>query len=193
LPFSIQVSGPRACFARPEFRTDCISYDVITPLAARRILEAIYWRRDMRWHIARIVVLLPIQFDCFPSNSELAKEGATVQRQVLSDVAYRIDAHFQLLDSANSNAAQHTQMFLRALRQRRFYQRPFLGLPEYAAEVRAVEDGETLVSSYAASESAQDLGWMTHDFWSGELSFFRATMNRGVINVPPGGSQELAR
>ena len=64
----ILAKGPRACFTRPEMKSERVSYDCITPSAARGLIEAVYWKPAIRWHIDRIHVLNEIRFDTFRRN-----------------------------------------------------------------------------------------------------------------------------
>jgi len=118
----LHIWGERACFTRPEMKVERVSYDVITPSAARGILEAIHWKPAIRWAVDRIHVLRPIRFESIrrnevgnklsPTNVRKAmKAGSTAglatyvdeERQqrastVLRDVAYVIEAHFELTE-----------------------------------------------------------------------------------------------
>ena len=117
----LHISGEFACFTRPEMNVERVSYDVITPSAARGILEAIYWKPQMRWVIDRIHVLKPIRFTNIRRNEVGTKAGAPTaaamkgervatagiiiedarqQRAatLLTNVAYVIEAHFDILD-----------------------------------------------------------------------------------------------
>lgn len=117
----LHISGDFACFTRPEMKVERVSYDVITPSAARGILEAIYWKPQIRWVIDRIHVLKPIRFTNIRRNevgskaskpSAAAMNGESVpaigiivedERQQrasthLQNVSYVIDAHFDILD-----------------------------------------------------------------------------------------------
>lgn len=124
MPYGIRLlaRGAFACFTRPEMKVERVSYDVITPSAARGLLEAIYWKPQIRWVIDRIHVLAPIQFTNIRRNEvaskiplgnlrKAMKEGGTLalyvddsnERQqraglVLRDVCYGIEAHFEILD-----------------------------------------------------------------------------------------------
>src|SRR6266581_8225989 len=112
--FRVRVTGPWACFTRPELRAERVSYEVMTPSAARGILEAILWKPAIRWHVERIHVLAPIRFGAVMRNevSEKLKIGGAVgsffadekreQRNalLLREVDYIIEAHFRLTGSA---------------------------------------------------------------------------------------------
>ena len=123
----LHVWGERACFTRPEMKVERVSYDVITPSAARGILEAIHWKPAIRWHVDRIHLLKPIRFQSIRRNEVGAKASAAnaasamkrgtteglgivvdENRQqraalVLIDVAYVIEAHFSLTSKAGPN------------------------------------------------------------------------------------------
>ena len=117
----LEVWGSYACFTRPEMKVERVSYDVITPSAARSILEAIYWKPQIRWHVRRLHVLAPIQFTNIRRNEVASKISARTaatamkagsgnlglnieeDRQqraalVLKDVRYGIEADFEVLD-----------------------------------------------------------------------------------------------
>ncbi len=117
----LHISGDFACFTRPEMKVERVSYDVITPSAARGILEAIYWKPQIRWVIDRIHVLKTIRFTNIRRNEVGSKASAPTaaamngesvspigtliedERQqraatLLRDVAYVIEAHLEILD-----------------------------------------------------------------------------------------------
>src|SRR5712671_2712025 len=70
MPYGVRlhVSGERACFTKPETKVERVSYDVMTPSAARGILEAIHWKPSIRWVVERIHVLKPIRFESIRRN-----------------------------------------------------------------------------------------------------------------------------
>src|SRR3954452_2493341 len=137
----LHVWGGRACFTRPEMKVERVSYDVMTPSAARGILDAIHWKPAIRWAVDRIHVLKPIRFQSFRRNEVGAKistalveramrAGSTaglglaaddlrqrVQRAttLLVDVGYVIEAHFEPTDKAGpeDTPAKHISMFNR--------------------------------------------------------------------------------
>lgn len=208
MSFRLHVSGQFACFPRPEIVDDRVSYDAITPIAARRIFEAVYWRREIRWEIEAIHVLKPIRFGCVTQDGVLPLDPGgdstcTIQpgqeqrarRVVLLDPAYAIEAHFELT-SEDGNPAQHAKMFARAVRQKRYFREPYLGLREYSAQLTLLEEGKPPSASICEENMrCRDLGWMIHDLSraDGSLRFFRPNMVQGRISVPPSGSAELFR
>jgi len=219
----LHVWGERACFTRPELKVERVSYDVITPSAARGILEAVHWKPAIRWHIDRIHVLRPIRFQSFRRNEVGAKASAAnaasamkrgdtnglglivdenrQQRATLAlvDVAYVIEAHFTMTDRAGpeDSAAKHISMFNRRAEQGQCFHRPCLGTREFDAEFALLPDGAPLpVYDPPLVKRDVDFGWMLHDidFAHGNTSrFFRAVMEDGVIDVNACLEQGAAR
>lgn len=203
----LKVWGDYACFTRPEMKVERVSYDVMTPSAARGILEAIYWKPAICWKIDRIHVLNPIRFDNIRRNEVLGKipagnvksalkggevslyQDATedrVQRAslVLRDVCYCIEAHFELTDKAGSEdtVEKHYNIALRRLRKGQCFHHPYFGCREFPVQFECIE-GEIPVSCYRGN---QDLGVMLYDIdFADEMKaiFFRASMIDGVIDV----------
>ena len=209
----LHVWGERACFTRPEMKVERVSYDVMTPSAARGILEAVHWKPAIRWVIDRIHVLKPIRFQSFRRNEVGAKisesnarsamrAGSTVglglivdeNRQqrattLLVDVAYVIEAHFELTEKAGpeDTAAKHASMFNRRAASGQCFHRPCLGTREFAADFALSEEAAPLPLSHLPEDQRnRDLGWMLHDidFSNGNTSrFFRARLKDGVLDV----------
>ncbi|MEO5375363.1 MAG: type I-C CRISPR-associated protein Cas5c [Alphaproteobacteria bacterium] len=195
----LRVGGPRACFTRPEMKAERVSYDVITPSAARGILEAIHWKPAIRWVIDRIHVLAPIRFDAIRRNEVGAKmsdarpylvvEDERQQRTTLflADVDYLIEAHFDLVRAgADDSEGKHLEMFRRRARAGQCFHQPCLGVREFPARFELCEDDPPRPHPDLTGE--RDLGWMLHDidFAAGrQPRFFQAVMRDGVIEVPP--------
>lgn len=210
----LHVWGERACFTRPEMKVERVSYDVMTPSAARGILEAIHWKPAIRWHVDRIHVLKPIRFESIRRNevgsklspssvAKAMKAGSTAglatyvdeDRQqraatVLRHVGYVIEAHFDLTDraGADDSVGKHLDIFNRRARKGQCFHTPCLGVREFPAHFRLLENGDSLPEADPQLEPDKDLGWMLHDidFADGMTPrFFRARMERGVVAVPP--------
>ena len=206
------VTGEWACFTRPEMKVERVSYDVMTPSAARGILEAIHWKPAIVWVIDRIHVLRPIRFQSFRRNevgakisarnvSTAMKAGSVAglglvvedERQqraatLLRDVAYVIEAHFELTDKAGDDTgAKHLAMFNRRAEAGQCFHRPCLGTREFPAEFEWLASGAPLpASTLPPDQQERDLGWMLHDidFAAGRTSrFFRARLAGGVLDV----------
>ncbi len=198
----LKVWGDYACFTRPEMKVERVSYDVITPSAARGILEAIYWKPAIRWVVDSIQVLKPIRFDNIRRNEvgcvmSPRADGLFVEEQrqqraalVLRDVAYVIEAHFEFAGDEDNNPAKHKEMFERRARKGQCFHHPYLGCREFPASFELIE------TQPPASElfGERDLGWMLHDLDFAnnmEARFFRATMRNGVIEVPSFAGEEV--
>lgn len=210
----LKVWGERACFTRPEMKVERVSYDVITPSAARGILEAIHWKPAIRWVVDRIHVLKPIRFESLRRNevggklsaasiSKAMKAGRTddlvslieddrQQRAttLLRDVAYVIEAHFELTDKAGADDSigKHLDIFNRRARKGQYFHAPCLGVREFPANFQLLEAEQDIPNADASLPGERDLGWMLHDidFAHGMTPhFFRARMKDGVIEVPP--------
>ncbi|HEY5048413.1 MAG TPA: type I-C CRISPR-associated protein Cas5c [Rhizomicrobium sp.] len=188
----LRVWGDRACFTRPEMKVERVSYDVMTPSAARGILEAIHWKPAIVWVVDRIHVLKPIRFQSFRRNEVGAKIGTTnvaramragtttglgldvsdqKNRQqraatLLVDIDYVIEAHFDLTDNAKDDdtPAKHVSMFNRRAESGQCFHRPCLGTREFAANFALIPEGAPLPeSSLPSDQRERDLGWMLHD------------------------------
>ena len=209
----LRVWGERACFTRPEMKVERVSYDVLTPSAARGILEAVHWKPAIRWVVDRIHVLKPIRFQSFRRNEVGArmsadkaksamKSGSTADlglavednRQqraatLLVDVDYVIEAHFELTDKAKDDdtPAKHISMFNRRAESGQCFHRPCLGTREFAADFALIPEGVGLPpSALPPDQRGRDLGWMLHDidFENDRTSrFFRARLEDGVLDV----------
>ena len=211
----LHVWGDYACFTRPEMKVERVSYDVITPSAARGILEAVYWKPQIRWVVDRLTVLKPVRFTSLRRNEVSRKvavrsiedamagnglgiddEGVRQQRAtlLLRDVGYLIEAHFDIV-SGEHNEGKHLEMFNRRARAGQCFTRPCLGCREFAADFALVEPGAVGPAVDPALAGDRDLGWMLHDidFADGRTPrFFRATMADGVILVPPMAKEAAA-
>lgn len=209
----LHVWGERACFTRPEMKVERVSYDVMTPSAARGILEAIHWKPAIRWVVDAIHVLRPIRFQSFRRNEVGAKASAATagtamragsteglgiavednrqQRATLflTDAAYVIEAHFELTAKAGpeDSEAKHLSMFNRRAAAGQCFHRPCLGTRECVADFALIEPGAPLPqSTLPADQRERDLGWMLHDidFANGNTShFFHARLTGGVLDV----------
>ncbi len=217
----LHIWGERACFTRPEMKVERVSYDVITPSAARGILEAIHWKPAIRWEIDRIHVLSPIRFESIKRNEVGSKIGlgnikkamnaqstqdlynaADEDRQqraatVLRDVVYVIEAHFVLTTKASSedNEGKHLDQFKRRARKGQCFHQPCMGTREFPAHFVLLDEGDAWpLCELSDADKNRDLGWMLHDidFAAGNTPrFFRAELKDGVVEVPPFQSEEV--
>ena len=212
----IKVWGDLACFTRPEMKVERVSYDVLTPSAARGILEAIYWKPAIRWVIRSIQVLRPIQFTNIRRNelggvgpsdrtlrAFLSGEKTTALAQVIEDdrqqraatllkeVAYLINAHYVVVDGSDS-PQKHYEMFRRRAIKGQYFHHPYLGCREFVADYQWHEGPAPSIDESLLGK--RDLGFMLHDidFDHGmEPRFFRAEMNDGLIEIPDFHSQQV--
>ncbi|MDD3504910.1 MAG: type I-C CRISPR-associated protein Cas5c, partial [Eubacteriales bacterium] len=152
----VEVWGEYACFSRPELKVERVSYEVITPSAARGILEAVCWKPAIKWIIDEIKVCNPIKFENIRRNEVNSKASAKkdfiaanndrAQRAslILKNVRYVITAHFEMTDRAEErdNEAKFTEMIKRRLRNGQYFHKPYLGVREFPAEIRLIENGK---------------------------------------------------
>ncbi|GIQ67877.1 type I-C CRISPR-associated protein Cas5 [Xylanibacillus composti] len=211
----LRVWGDYACFTRPEMKVERVSYDVITPSAARGILEALHWKPAIRWVVDRIHVMKPIMFDnvrrneveskASPKKTAIYTSLETQQRAatILKNVEYIIEAHFEMTENRGEEDTpeKHYNIAMRRARQGQCFHRPYFGTREFPVNFELVEDEDLqgFVSYYR--DTSQDLGYMLYDQKyelddKGEVKrvtpyFFRAQMVDGVIAVP--SPQEVMR
>jgi CRISPR-associated protein Cas5d len=192
-------------------KVERVSYDVMTPSAARGVVEAIYWKPEIRWHIDRITVLKPIQFTSVRRNEVRGKIGAGAAKAIkdgvgdlafyvddgdnrqqratlmLRDVGYLIEAHIEILGGPD-NIAKHLDQFNRRARKGSCFTRPYLGCREFAASFELIEADADIPSVDTSLSGERDLGWMLHDIdfsnpKDKHAKFFHAVMRDGLIDV----------
>ncbi len=187
-------------------KVERVSYDVMTPSAARGILEAIYWKPQIRWVVDQIHVLNPIRFtnlrrnevaskipvgnirkamkgDTSPLGTYVEEDRQQRAAMILRDVAYAIVAHFEILDP-DEKWQKHFEMLKRRAVKGQYFHHPYFGCREFPADYEWI-DGDVPASSL---DGERDLGFMLHDLdYDNDMSprFFRAAMTNGVIEVPP--------
>ncbi len=211
LGVKVKVWGNYALFSRPEMKVERCTYDVITPSAARGILEAIYWHPGMKWVVDQIYVNRPISFTSIRRNEVKSKISANnvlpiyngavkplylstkadiVQRAslILRDVEYVISAHFDMTERANAsdNPGKFKDIIMRRLRRGECYHTPYFGCREFPVNFCLCED-EEIHTAYQGEEE-RDLGFMLYDMdytdpGNIQPMFFRAIMRRGVIDL----------
>jgi len=181
-PIALRIWGEYACFTRPENKVERLSYDVITPSAARGVLEAIYWKPAVRWVVARIHVYQEPRFTNLRRNEVANKASAALAAQamkgsskaplalyadedrqqraatILVAVEYIVEARFELLDDGDP-VAKHYNMFKRRAEQGQCFHRPYLGTREFPCWFQWVE-GPIPASPLMGK---RDLGLMLHD------------------------------
>ena len=198
--FRVRARGPLACFTRPENKVERVSYEVMTPSAARGVMEAIFWKPAMRWHIHEIAVLAPVRWMSFSRNEvttravlgklDYAADEDRAQRNTvaLRDVDYVITASLSVVPERAGERDNHRkfeEMFSRRLERGQYFQAPYLGCREFSARVEPAP--EDLQPTSAVNRA---LGMMFYDFdyASGDRArplFFDAVLRDGVLHVPP--------
>lgn len=215
-----EVWGGYALFSRPEMKVERVSYDVMTPSAARGLLESIYWHPGLLWVIDRIRVCSPIRFTNIRRNEVKSTVNARAVRtvmergqgelylstsediqqraaMVLRDVRYVIEAHFEMTEHAapGDNPGKFQDIMRRRLEKGQFYSCPYLGTREFPASFRIPAE---IPPCPEELRGTRDLGWMLLDMDYSDPSnitpeFFRAVMTDGVIEVPPRGRKGAVR
>jgi len=218
MPISLETWGDYACFTRPEMKTERVSYDVMTPSAARGLLESVYWHPGMRWVIDRIHVCAPIRFTNLRRNEVKstinARSVKTVMERgkgelylitsqdiqqraalLLRDVRYVIDAHFDLTDqaSASDTTGKFQDIIKRRIKRGQTYHQPCFGCREFPAQFKTREAPPPCPEEL---KGVHDLGYMLWDLDYSDPEnitplFFRATLRDGVLEIPTRDSREV--
>ena len=207
--FCLEVSGDFACFTRPEMKVERVSYEVMTPSAARAVFESILWKPQIRWRVQCIEVLRPIRWMNLRRNEVKSKvlmpsavramqsgsgqlgidiEDDHTQRAslLLRDVAYRIHADLELTERSTDPLIKYAEMFARRARKGQCVNQPYLGCREFAAEFVLVESD---TPQPPPIDETRSLGWMLHDLDFSNPSdpqprFFDAKLESGRVQVP---------
>lgn len=220
-PFKWKSGGDYACFSRLELKAERVSYDAITPSAARGLIEAVYWHPGLQWSIDRIRVCSPIRFTnvrrnevkskVLASNARVAMQDAArplmlytsddiIQRaaMILTNVHYVIEVHFDILPdraAPGGNAGKFQDIVKRRLEKGQCYHQPCFGTREFPANFKLCKEPPPCPGELRGEP---DLGWMLYDLdykdpENIQSMFFRSVMRDGVIEVPPRDSQEVRR
>lgn len=204
-PLAVKISGELACFTRPEMKVERVSYPVMTPTAAKGILESIFWKPEFRWQVDEVQVLNPIRYASITRNEinqrqtldrarEWQKSGGgfaatekenRAQRHTLAlrDVAYVIKAQAVMKDES-SEPAKYRDQFRRRVNSGRCFAIPYLGCREFSAKFEAPDGTETPIGT------TEDLGYILlnidypHDGASAKPCFFQAHLEKGVMKIP---------
>lgn len=211
--FKIKIWGESACFSRPEMKVERVSYDVMTPAAARGVVEAILWKPAIKWIITGIDILKPVCWQSIrrnevgaimatPSksiietgNGQIATIAIEDERQqraglFLKGVAYVIHAHFELTAAAGTEDTiiKFTEQFKRRLSKGQCHAQPYLGCREFSAFFAPAGDADIPRAETLGEYFNKDLGWMLYDIdFSNEMHpmFFRAEIKEGHIHTAP--------
>ena len=220
MSITLEVWGDYALFTRPEMKVERVSYDVMTPSAARGLIEAIYWHPGMRWRIDRIRVCAPIRFtnlrrnevkstvpartvntvmergkgELYLSTSDDIQQRAAL---LLRDVRYVIEAHFEMTEQAapGDNPGKFQDIVKRRIQRGQFYHQPCFGCREFPAQFRLCE---SIPPCSEELKGERDLGWMLYDMDYADSEnitplMFRGVLRDGVLEVPSWDSEEVRR
>lgn len=217
-PLTVKVWGDFACFTRPEMKVERVTYPVMTPSAARGVLESIFWKPEFTWRVEGISVLRPIRYysilrnevkslvsersarDWLNSGGGFYADEDRAQRHTLAlrDVAYVIRANIVVRPGVTDDVAKYRDQFRRRVRAGRCFSRPYLGCREFAADFTEPDGMERPIPL------SSDLGLMLLDFGyplagvirgksAARPHFFQAVLDHGVIHVPaPPGDEATA-
>ena len=218
MPVSLEVWGSYALFSRPELKTERVSYDVMTPSAARGLIEAIFWHPGLRYTIDRIHVCAPIRTMNLRRNEVKSTVRARAARTVmergrgelylatpddiqqraallLRDVHYVIEAHFDMTPQAapGDNPGKFQDILKRRIHRGQFYHQPCFGCREFPAQFRLCRD---LPPCPEELKGERDLGYMLWDMDYSDPEnitplFFRAKLVDGVLEIPRRDSGEV--
>lgn len=216
--YCLEVGGDFACFTRPEMKVERVSYDVMTPSAARAIFEAIFWKPAVQWRVTQIDVLNPVQWISVRRNEVGRVFSGPTEKQLqgnsgspmgffieeerqqraglfLRDVKYRIyaDLVFDQSKDPEANYGKYVAMFERRAEKGQCFNQPYLGCREFSASFRLIAElpvePEPIVETRA-------LGWMLYDMDYADPNnpsprFFNAQINNGVVKIPAWDSEEV--
>lgn len=213
----LKVWGDNACFTRPEMKVERVSYDVMTPSAARGVLEAIFWKPAIRWHVTQIDLLAPILWESVRRNEVGAvmsprADGLFIEDQrqqraglFLRNVAYTIHAQCELTEKAGAEESilKYQEMFLRRAEKGQCFHRPYLGCREFSAQFELIPHDQPLPMPIPET---RELGYMLYDVGHDNSKdenhvhsctekcrsiFFRARLDQGKMVVPSLDSGEV--
>lgn len=208
-PLELKVWGDYALFTRPEMKVERVSYEVMTPSAARGMMRAIFWKPEIHWQVREISVLKPIQRMSIrrnevkskinPNNAmSWAKEGnedrrffADRQRTqrnslILRDVAYVIRADIELAEHArDEHPAKFRDQFRRRVDKGQCFFRPYLGCREFSAHFsKPTGDEQTIDKTDALGRMLFDINYEGDGSGRGKPVFFQAKLEDGRMKVP---------
>lgn len=211
---TVKVWGDFACFTRPEMKVERVTYPVMTPSAARGVLEAIFWKPEILWVVERIEVLNEIRYCSIlrnEVNSRASERAATAwhragsggfdavadraQRHTLAlrEVEYLIHARMAPRADVRDDPAKYRDQFRRRVRRGQCFSTPYLGCREFAAYFSEPTGDERPI------DRTEDLGPMLLDLayapdrsGRGTPRFFDGRLEAGVLHVPDRLRAEVA-
>lgn len=208
-PVSVRVWSDFACFTRPEFGVERVSYPIMTPTAAVGVLDAIFWKPQFRWRVAAIDTLRPAGWVQVRRNEirtrqtyritrgwadgdDAGLDVADVRTQrsglILFKVAYVIHAHADVCAGVHEQAAKFRDQLRRRVDRGQCHERPYLGCREFPCEFGPFDPEEP------KHNWSENLGPMILSVYSGlpgasaagkaSPIFFNAEVKRGRMTVP---------
>jgi CRISPR-associated protein Cas5d len=205
-PLAVKVWGELACFTRPEMKVERVTYPVMTPSAARGVLEAIFWKPEITWHVQEIWVLRPIRYFSILRNEvnqrvspraaaawqrdgggyEAPADRAQRHTLALRDVAYIIRAHIAVRPGVEEHPAKFRDQFRRRVRDGRCFATPYLGCREFAAAFAEPDGAERPIDlNEDLGPMLLDLAYAADGSGRGTPRFFAARLVHGILRVPP--------
>jgi CRISPR-associated protein Cas5d len=205
-PLAVKVWGDLGCFTRPEMKVERVSYPVLTPSAARGVLEAIFWKPEFRWHVQEIWVLKPIRYFSILRNEVNSRQSERAARSwqaegsggydasadraqrhtlALRDVAYIIRAQVVLKAHTDADPAKYRDQFRRRVASGRCFSTPYLGCREFSASFAESDGSERpLDLTDELGPMLLDLEYQGDRTGRGTPRFFNARIEQGVLHVP---------
>lgn len=205
-PVELKVWGDFACFTRPELKVERVSYEIMTPSAARGILEAVFWKPEFSWQIREIRVLKPVRFFSIRRNEVNGRAALRTVQQwahtgghyfadedraqrhtlALRDVAYLIAAQAALKPGVHYDPAKYRDQFRRRAQHGQCHSMPYLGCREFAANFELPDGSERPIDRSAdLGRMLFDLDYAADGSGRGKPRFFAARLDRGILRVPP--------
>jgi CRISPR-associated protein Cas5d len=210
MPVLLRVSGRWACFTRPDLKAESVTYDVMTPTAAKAILECIYRKPEMKWVVDGIYVLNPIKTISLLRNgikNKISQRNVLNKSQkpfdcekmrdqrnatILTNVDYVIEAHFEVV-SGTDNPGKHLSIFLRRASRGQCFRHPYFGCREFSVDLfQPIRENEIPQS---ALQGKKELGYVLHsiDYGTYTPAFFKAEIVDGYMSVPPPNDPKVKR
>ncbi|WP_347401757.1 type I-C CRISPR-associated protein Cas5c [Alicyclobacillus mali (ex Roth et al. 2021)] len=196
-PLKVKVWSELACFTRPEMKVERVTYPVMTPSAARGILEAILWKPEFSWRVREIHILRSIEYCSIVRNEvknrmvrldgDFFADDYRTQRHTLAlkNPAYIIVADIVLRSHATDDVAKYRDMFRRRVQKGQCFHRPYLGCREFSAFFAEPEEQDV------PQPISFDIGTMLFDIhYAADRSsrnvpiFFDAVVRDGILSVP---------
>lgn len=208
VPLALKVEGDWACFTRPEFKVERVSYPMMTPSAARGVLEAVFWKPEFRWEVQEIWLLKPVRYFSILRNEINTRQtyrtaqgwrltdggydatGDRAQRHTvgLRDVAYVIVAQPRLNPGTTADIAKYRDQFRRRIQRGRCFATPYLGCREFSAAFMPVgADDRPQAVSFEIGRMLCDIAYRDDGSGAGSPVFFNATVREGVLHMPMEG------